>query len=151
MKNSTKLLGGTFALAIAAVAIASPSLAYRGDPSVEGPDCSPEKHAVMEKAFQDNDYGAWKELMNGKGRVVQAVNADNFARFAEAHKLAEEGNLEEAKAIRAELGLGLKNGSGRDQGQRENGQEEGSKRGNRSGLKDGSGQRGNTGSYSHNR
>jgi len=151
MKNSTKLLGGTFALAIAAVAIASPSLAYRGDPSIQGPDCSDERHAIMEEAFQDNDYGAWKELMNGRGRVAQVVNADNFSRFAEAHKLAEEGSLEEAKAIRVELGLGLKNGSGRDHGQRENGRKEGFKRGNRSGLKDGNGQRGNVDSYSHNR
>ena len=29
--------------------------------------------------------------MNGKGRVIQVINADNFARFAEAHKLAKEG------------------------------------------------------------
>lgn len=149
MKNTTKFLGGTFALVIAAVAIASPSLAYRGDPSVEGPDCSPERHAIMEKAFQGNDYKAWKELMNGKGRVTQVINADNFSRFAEAHQLAEEGKLEEAKAIRADLGFGLKNGSGRDQGQRENRREEGFGHGNKSGLKDGNGQRGNANS-SHN-
>ena len=150
MKNSTKLFGGAFALTIAAAAIASPSLAYRGDPSVQGPDCSSERHEIMEKAFQDNDHEVWKELMNGKGRVTQAVNADNFARFAEAHKLAEEGNLEEAKAIRAELGLGLRDGNGRDRGQRENGQEKGFERGNRSGLKDGSGQKGNANFYSRN-
>ena len=149
MKNTTKLLGGTFALVIAAVAIASPSLAYRGDPSDEGPNCSPERHEIMEKAFQDNDYEAWKELMNGKGRVTQVINTDNFARFAEAHQLAEEGNLEEARTIRADLGLGLKNGNGRDQGQKENGQKEGSGYGNKSGLKDGNGQRGNANS-SHN-
>jgi len=150
MKNSTKLLGGTFAFAIMAATVISPSLAYRGDPSVEGPDCSAERHAVMEEAFQNNDYAAWKELMNSKGRVTQVVNADNFARFAEAHKLAEEGNLEEAKVIRAELGLGLKNGSGKDQGQRENGQEKGSGYGNKSGLKDGNGQKGSASSYSDN-
>ena len=150
MKNSTKLFGGVFALAIVATAVASPSFAYRGDPSVEGPDCSPERHIIMEEAFQNNNYEAWKELMNGKGRVTQAVNADNFAQFAEAHKLAEEGNLEKAKAIRAELRLGLKDGSGRDKGQRENGQEKEFGRGNRSGLKDGSGQRGNVNFYSRN-
>ena len=149
MKNTTKLFGGACALAIAVVAVASPSLAYRGDPSIQGPDCSDERHAIMEEAFQGNNYEAWKELMNGKGRVAQVVNTDNFARFAEAHRLAEEGDLEEAKTIRAELGLGLKNGSGRDQGQRENGQEEGSRHGNKSGLKDGNGQRGNANS-SHN-
>ena len=150
MKNSTKLFSGACALAIAATAIASPSLAYRGDPSAQGPDCSDERHEVMEKAFQGNDHEAWKELMNSKGRVTQVVNADNFARFAEAHKLAEEGDLEEAKAIRAELGLGLRDGNGRGQGQRENGQEKGFERGNRSGLKDGNGQKGNANFYSRN-
>ncbi|MCK5085037.1 MAG: hypothetical protein KAQ64_05280 [Candidatus Pacebacteria bacterium] len=150
MKNSTKLFGGAFTLAIAATAIASPSLAYRGDLSAQGPDCSEERHEVMEKAFQDNDHEAWKELMSGKGRVIQAVNTDNFARFAEAHKLAEEGNFEEAKAIRAELGLSLRDGSGKGQGQRENGREKGFERDNRSGLKDGNGQRGNANFYSRN-
>ena len=29
--------------------------------------------------------------MNGKGRVAEVVNEGNFARFAEAHQLAEEG------------------------------------------------------------
>ncbi len=150
MKNSTKLLGGTFALVIAAVAVASPSLAYRGDSSAEGPNCSPEKHTAIKEAFQGNNYKAWKELMNGKGRIAQVVNADNFARFAEAHKLAEEGDLEKAKAIRAELGLGLKNSSGRDQRQRENGQEKEFGHGNKSGLRDSNGQKGNAGYYSHN-
>ena len=54
--------------------------------------------------------------MAGRGRVTQVVNADNFARFAEAHELAEQGNTEEANKIRAELGLGLHNGSGMGQG-----------------------------------
>ena len=88
--------------------------AYRGDPSVQGPDCSAERHEIMTEAFENNDYHTWKEQMQGKGRVSQVVNEGNFARFAQAHKLAEEGKLDEAKAIRQELGLGLglKNGSG---------------------------------------
>jgi hypothetical protein len=87
--------------------------AYRGDPSVKGPNYSEERHQAMEKAFETKDFDAWKKLMQGRGRVTQVITKDNFAKFAEAHELAEEGKLQEAAKIRQELGLGLKNGSGR--------------------------------------
>ena len=132
MKTSTKFLSGTLALAIAVIATTSSAFAYQGDPSVKGPNHSPERHEAMTQAFETGDYQAWKDLMDGKGRVTQVINADNFAHFADAHKLAAEGKLEEAKAVRAELGLGLKDGSGRGQGK-------GFGRGNRSGPRDGSG------------
>ncbi len=90
--------------------------AYRGDPAVQGPNYSQERHEAMLKAFENNDYNAWKELMQGKGRVTQVITAENFARFAEAHKLALEGKTDEAKKIREELGLGLKNGTGQRMG-----------------------------------
>lgn len=90
--------------------------AYRGDPSVKGPNYTAERHAAMEKAFETNDYNAWKSLMTGKGRVTQVVNKDNFAKFAQAHELAEQGKLTEAAKIRQELGLGLQNGSGQGMG-----------------------------------
>jgi len=93
------------------------ALAYRGDPTVQGPYHSEERHEEMTKAFDNNDYNAWKELMGGRGRVSQVINAENFARFAEAHKLALAGNTEEATKIRQELGLGLQNGSGKGMGQ----------------------------------
>jgi hypothetical protein len=89
--------------------------AYRGDPSIEGPNHTDERHEAMTNAFANNDYSAWQELMNGKGRVAEVVNEGNFARFVEAHQLAQEGKIEEAKQIRAELGLGLGNGAGKDQ------------------------------------
>jgi len=61
--------------------------AYRGDPSIEGPDCTAQRHEVITAAF------------------------------AKAHQLAQEGKVEEAKQIRAELGLGLGNGAGKDRSQ----------------------------------
>ena len=97
-------------------ATASNTLAYRGDASVTGPNCTAERHEAMTQAFNNNDYNAWKELMQGKGRVTEVVNEGNFARFAEMHKLQLEGKTDEAGAIRAELGLGLRNGSGKGQG-----------------------------------
>lgn len=97
-------------------ATANGVFAYRGDPNVQGPNYSPERHTAMTKAFENNDYNAWKNLMQGKGRVTQVVNEGNFAKFAEAHKLALEGKTEEAESIRRELGLGLRNGSGQGMG-----------------------------------
>jgi len=102
---------------------AATSFAYQGDPSVKGPNYTPERHTAMEAAFESGNYNAWKELMNGKGRVTQVINESNFAKFAEAHKLAESGDLAGANAIRTELGLnqggkghGMKNGGGKGQG-----------------------------------
>lgn len=90
--------------------------AYQGDPNVQGPNYTAERHDAMTKAFADNDYSAWKSQMTGKGRATQVVTQQNFAKFAEAHKLAAEGKMTEANKIRAELGLGLHNGSGKGQG-----------------------------------
>jgi hypothetical protein len=106
MKKS--ILGfGALALALGAIGLtAIPAFAYRGNPTVNGPNYTVERHAAMESAFDKLDYSAWKNLMGGRGRVTQVVNETNFAKFAEAHKLAERGKLAEANAIRAELGLG---------------------------------------------
>ena len=96
----------------------SNALAYRGDPNAQGPNYSAERYEAMTQAFNNNDYNAWKELMQGRGRVTQVVNESNFSKFAEMHKLMLEGKTEEANTIRTELGLGLQNGSGQGQGQR---------------------------------
>ncbi len=88
--------------------------AYRGDPSQKGPNFSEERHAQMIKAFETNDYDSWKNLMENKGRVTQIINKDNFVKFAEAYKLAKNGDMEGAKKIRQDLGLGLKNGLGKN-------------------------------------
>lgn len=93
----------------------SSAMAYRGDPNVQGPYYTAERHEAMTKAFENNDYNAWKSLM-GKGRITQVVNEGNFSLFAQAHKLMLEGKKDEAGKIRAELGLGLHNGSGQGKG-----------------------------------
>ncbi|KKS95668.1 MAG: hypothetical protein UV71_C0004G0008 [Microgenomates group bacterium GW2011_GWC1_43_13] len=94
----------------------SSALAYRGDPNIQSPNYTAERHEAMTRAFENKDYNAWKEQMQGRGRVSQVINEGNFARFAEMHKLMLEGKTEEAGKIRTELGLGLGDGSG--QGQR---------------------------------
>lgn len=98
--------------------------AYQGDYTKRGPNCTPERHEAMIKAYESNDYNAWKDLMNGKGRVTEVINQDNFSKFAEAHNLAMQGKYEEADKIRQELGLrsangqkiGVSYGQGRGQG-----------------------------------
>ena len=115
--NKKIIILGTAGLVLGGFLLSSEkALAYRGDPSVQGPNYSEERHDAMTQAFESNDYNAWKELMQGKGRVTQVINEQNFARFAEAHKLALEGRIDEAQAIREELGLGLQNGSGQGMG-----------------------------------
>lgn len=111
--NKTILTLGLTALVIGGLfALPKATSAYRGDPTVKGPNYTEERHSAMEKAFESNDYNAWKNLMNGRGRVTQVINKDNFARFAKIHELVEDGKTDEANKIRAELGLGLQNGSG---------------------------------------
>jgi len=115
--NKLTIFLGVSALVLSGVsAYTSTADAYKGDPNVKGPYYTAERHEAMEKAFETKDFTAWKSLIQGRGRVSQIITKDNFARFAEAHKLAEQGKLEEAKKIRQELGLGLHNGAGQGMG-----------------------------------
>lgn len=109
-KNNTRFGILTLTLGIVGVS-AGAALAYQGDHDVKGPNYSEERHEAMEEAFENNDYGAWANLMHGKGKVAQVINEDNFPEFAEAYELMEEGKTAEAEVIRQELGLGQKNGS----------------------------------------
>ena len=116
MKKMTLGLGA-LALILGATALsAGTAFAYRGDPAVQGPNYSVERHTAMLNAFQNNDYQAWKGLMQNQGRVTQVITEANFVKFVEAHNLALQGKTAEAQKIREELGLGLRNGSGRTGG-----------------------------------
>ena len=116
MTKQSMILGIASLTLVGAIVAPQLALAYKGDPNVKGPNYTVERHQAMEKAYETNDYNAWKTLMNGQGRVTQVVNAQNFSKFARAHELAEQGKVTEANAIRTELGLGLQNGSGRGHG-----------------------------------
>jgi len=115
--NKTSIILSLSAIVLAGVVIVPKAvLAYRGDPSVKGPNYTEERHEAMEKTFETNDYNAWKTLMAGRGRVTQVINKDNFAKFAQIHELTEQGKTSEAQKIREELGLGLENSSGQGMG-----------------------------------
>lgn len=97
--------------------VSTGATAFQGGPNVKGPNYSPERHEAMQKAFEDNDYQSWKKLMEErKPRVMDVVNEQNFPKFAEAHRLAEEGKFEEANKIREELGLRNMGHMGKGQG-----------------------------------
>lgn len=110
---------GTLALVLGVMVVFTNSVsAYRGDPAVQGPNYSTERHTAMLKAFESKDYTAWKDLMQNQGRVTQVITEANFGKFVEAHNLAVQGKTVEAQKIRQELGLGLQNGSGKNGGGR---------------------------------
>ena len=108
--NKSIKLGGVFAVVMATAFTFSSAMAYQGDYNKEGPDCSLERHTAMTEAMDNDNYEAWSELMSDRGRVTQVINAENFAQFAEAHRLSEAGDVAGADAIRAELGLRTSNG-----------------------------------------
>lgn len=113
------ILSGVMAAAIGGAILAPGAIeAYRGDPSVTGPNYTEERHEAMTVAFENQDYQSWKEQMQGRGRVTEVITEENFARFTEAHRLALEGKTDEANQIRAELGLGQgqRNGDGQGRG-----------------------------------
>jgi hypothetical protein len=116
MKKTTLGLGAA-ALILGVGAISAGSVfAYRGDPTVQGPNYSVGRHTEMLKAFDTKNYTAWKNLMPNQSRATQVITEVNFAKFAEMHELMEQGKTADAQKIRQELGLGLQNGSGRNGG-----------------------------------
>jgi hypothetical protein len=119
------ILFGLLALMVVGL-IASTSIvsAYKGDYTTKGPDYTEERHELMEKAFANLDYGAWRSLMTESGRssrVIGVVTESNFEVFVRAHEAGENGNYELAAELRAELGLnngnGPKDGTGYGKGQ----------------------------------
>ena len=129
MSKSNKILVGSLVLAgMTSVGIYAMASADEDGRFNRGRNYSPERHERMEKAFEKNDYNSWKEEMNKnehRGRVTEVVNEGNFSKFAEMHKLREEGKDDEANKIREELGLGMRNGGGRMNGEGRHGDRHG--------------------------
>ncbi len=152
MTNSKKILIGMLALAgVASVGAYSVS-AYQGDYTKHGPNYTEERHTEMTKAFENNDYDSWKNQMEENmknrggrgGRVLEVINKDNFAKFAEAYKLGIAGDKDGADKIREELGLRTSDGKGGGHGYGKgsgygNGEHRGENRGGNFVDKDGDG------------
>jgi len=124
MKKSNKILVGSLAVAMIGTFAVSSAMAYQGDHSKQGPAYSPERHTAMTEAMNDNNYEAWSELMEGRGRITKVINEGNFADFVEARRLGQAGDTARADEIRQKLGIrtsnGEKVGAGYGKGQGEN-------------------------------
>lgn len=130
-----KTMFGLFALAIVGMILSTTMVnAYRGDYTTTGPYYSEDRHELMEQAFEDRDYNAWKELIAENGinsRVASVVTEENFETFVQAHEAGTNGDYEVASQLRSELGLnngqGPQDGNGHKQGQGMRSNEQGSK------------------------
>jgi hypothetical protein len=95
---------------IVILAIATPTFAYKGNPEIQGPNYSPERHEAMEAVFEKGDYQGWLKLMEGKAwRLKEVVSTqEKFEAFSKAH----EAGADELAKFRQENGLtGMGNGS----------------------------------------
>lgn len=100
MKKSF-LITGVVVLSLLAAGLA---IGHGGDSSTANPDHSQDRHEAVEESFENNDYEAWSELMEGKD-ATRFVDEDNFDTFAEMHEAMEEGDTERAQELRQGLGL----------------------------------------------
>ena len=114
--NKKTLLVAVLAMGVLGTVGISQVSAYRGDYTEVGPNHTEEREEAMVKVMADKDYEGWKELMTEDGRtpgVLRKVDSqEEFNQFAEAYELGKDGKVEEANAIRSELGLGNGNGGG---------------------------------------
>lgn len=98
-------------LVVGVVAFAATTYAYKGDPSVKGPNYNPDVEAQLRAAIEAGDYDSWIKIRQDnnlpmQGKMFSVVNKDNFAKYAQMHKANLAGDYETALAIKAELGLG---------------------------------------------
>jgi Spy/CpxP family protein refolding chaperone len=82
-------------------------------------DAMHQAREAMHQALADGDYNAFKESIEGSPLADIITTEADFAEFARAHALKEEGKYDEAKVIMTELGLpergeGKGHGFGRD-------------------------------------
>ena len=108
MKTNKKMLGifAVFAIALLGVGMV---VAYQGNPDVQGPNYSEDRHIAMEEAFDNLNYDAWYELMSEnqhRGKIMDVITEENFETFIESRNAMREGNFELAKELNAELGIG---------------------------------------------
>lgn len=78
-------------------------------------DAMHQARAAMHKALAYGDYNAFKESIEGSPLADIITTEADFASFARAHSLREEGKHDEAKVIMTELGL-PERGEGRGRG-----------------------------------
>jgi hypothetical protein len=104
MKHRNRLLmSGLLALTMG-LGVSSTAFAYQDELSRKSPNYNASFVLEMNKVLTSQDYGAWKELVEDNiGVVDEVITADKFEKFTEAWKLANQGKIKEANAIRKAL------------------------------------------------
>ncbi len=112
MKNrNTLIMSGLLALTLG-LGVSGTAFAYQGDYTKKGPGYSQDFENEMTRVMNSGDYEAWKKLVKDRaGRVDELITKENFPKFVQAWKLAREGKIKEANAIRRELGLRTSDGT----------------------------------------
>lgn len=106
------MMSGLMALVLG-LGVSGTALAYQGDYTKKGPNYTQEFESQMIKVMTNEDYEGWKNLIEnkiGNKKVTEVINKENFPKFVQAWKLAREGHIKEANAIRKELNLRTNNG-----------------------------------------
>lgn len=93
------VLGSTIATADAAGRIATRPAVPAG--------ISQEDFRAEKAAIESGNYSAWKSIVekHGNAKILEVISESNFAKYAEAFKLRESGDVEGSRAIVEELGL----------------------------------------------
>lgn len=104
MKHRNRLImSGLLALTMG-LGVSGTAFAYQEEFKRESPNYNSEFETQMLEVMTRKNYGAWKELVEDSvGTVDEAITKDKFDIFTKAWKLANEGKIKEANAIRKEL------------------------------------------------
>lgn len=106
----------TLSALIAAAALGTSAFVYaHGNDGFAGFGFRAEGNAEVKEAMDNGDYQAWKNLVSQK--ADEFASEENFDNMKQVHDLMAEGNVEEAEALREELGMPGK-GHGRRVGDR---------------------------------
>jgi len=67
-----------------------------------------EKTGVMNEIFENNDYGAWKALMEEKmEKMREEVSEERFSQMVKIYDLMQQGEYEQIKELKQEMGFDL--------------------------------------------
>lgn len=109
--NKKVMLGFLAIFVLGIIGLAGLGYAYKGDPSVKGPNYDADIQAQLEAAMDANDYDAWLQVREDnnlptRGKIFSVITEENFDLYVEMHEANLAGDYETADEIRSELGLG---------------------------------------------
>ncbi len=104
MRNK-KIIIPVIAAAIAAAAIGTISVV---NAESFGHGIGGENHEEMRTAIENDDYSSWKDAVNTHAEGFSSE--ENFNNMKQIHNLMEEGEIDEARQMREDLGMGMKGG-----------------------------------------